>query len=52
MMQTFYLYLYLYIYLYQWMNFPGDSAIKSLPAMQESQEMQIQSLGREDPLQP
>ena len=33
------------------MSFPGDSAIKNLPARQESQEMQIQSLGREDPLE-
>ena len=25
--------------------------VKNLPAMQESQEMQVQSLGREDPLE-
>ena len=29
------------------MGFPGGSAVKNLPAMQE---MQIWSLGREDPL--
>ena len=31
--------------------FPGGSAVKNLPAMQESQETQIQSLGGEDPLE-
>ena len=30
---------------------PGGSAVKNLPAMQESQETQIQSLGGEDPLE-
>ena len=30
------------------MGFPGDSAVKNLPAMQETQ---IQSLGWEDPLE-
>ena len=30
------------------MGFPGGSAIKNLPAMQE---MQVQSLSREDPLE-
>ena len=30
------------------MGFPGGSAVKNLPAMQETQEMQIQSLGRRD----
>ena len=29
----------------------GGSAVKNLPAMQETQEMQLQSLGREDPLE-
>ena len=33
------------------MGFPGGSAVKNLPAMQESQETQIQSLGGEDPLE-
>ena len=28
-------------------SFPGGSAVKNLPAMQETQEIQIQSLGRE-----
>ena len=30
------------------MGFPGGSAAKNLPAMQETQEMWIQSLGRGD----
>ena len=33
------------------MGFPGGSAIKNLPAMQEPQKMQVWSLGREDPLE-
>ena len=33
------------------MGFPGDSAVKNLPAMQETQEMKVQSLGQEDPLE-
>ena len=31
------------------MGFPGGSAVKNLPAMQEPQEMQVRSLSREDP---
>ena len=31
--------------------FPGDSAIKNWPAVQELQEMWVQSLGLEDPLE-
>ena len=31
-------------------GFPGGSAVKNLPAMQEPQEMRIRSLGQEDPL--
>ena len=30
---------------------PGGSAVKNLPAMQESQETQVQSLGWHDPLE-
>ena len=30
---------------------PSDSALKYPPAMQESQEMQVQFLGQEDPLE-
>ena len=30
------------------MGFPGNSVVKNLPAMQE---MRVQSLGREDPLE-
>ena len=32
------------------MGFPGGSAIKNPPAVQEMQERQVRSLGREDPL--
>ena len=32
------------------MGFPGGSAVKNPPAMQEPQEMQVHSLGQEDPL--
>ena len=33
------------------MGYPGDSAVKNLPAMQEPQETWVQSLQWEDPLQ-
>ena len=33
------------------MGFAGSSVVKSLPAMQEAQEMWIQSLGQEDSLE-
>ena len=33
------------------LGFPGSAMVKILPAMQEPQETQIQSLGREDPLE-
>ena len=33
------------------MGFPGGSEVKTLPAMQEPQGMQVQSLGWEDPLE-
>jgi len=33
------------------LGFPVGSAVKNLPAMQESQEMHVPSLGREDPLE-
>ena len=32
-------------------GFPGGSAVKNRPEMQEPQEMQVPSLGREDPLE-
>ena len=32
-------------------GFPSSSVVKNLPAMQEAQEMWVQSLGREDPLE-
>ena len=43
-----YVYIYTYIYIY---SFPGDSAVKNLPAIQDTQEMQIWSLGQQDPLE-
>ena len=33
------------------LGFQGGSAVKNLPAMQEMHEMQVQSLGWEDPLE-
>ena len=33
------------------LGFPGSSAVKNLPAVQETQEMRVQSLGQEDPLE-
>ena len=33
------------------MGFPGGTVVKNLPTMQETQEMQIRSLGQEDPLE-
>ena len=32
-------------------DFPGSSVVKNLPAMQEHEEKQVQSLGWEDPLE-
>ena len=32
-------------------GFPGGSVVKNLPAKQETQEMQVQFLGQEDPLE-
>ena len=32
-------------------GFPGDSVVKNLPANQEMQETQVQSLGWDDPLE-
>ena len=33
------------------MGFPDGTVVKNLPAMQETQEMWIQSLDQEDPLE-
>ena len=33
------------------MGFSSSSAVKNLPAVQEMQETQVRSLGREDPLE-
>ena len=32
-------------------GFPGGSVVENLPAMQKTQEMRVQSLGWEDPLE-
>ena len=32
------------------LSFPSGSVVKNLPAMQETQETRVQSLGQEDPL--
>ena len=32
-------------------SFPGSSVVRNLPAVQETQEMWVQSLGQEDPLE-
>ena len=32
-------------------SFPGGSVVKNLPAKQETQEIRVQSLGQEDPLE-
>ena len=32
-------------------SFPDGSVVKKPPGIQETQEMQVQSLGREDPLE-
>ena len=42
--------LHTYVYIDRW-GFPSGSAIKNLPAMKETQEMWVQSLGRENPLE-
>ena len=34
-----------------WVDFPSGSAVKNLPAMLETQEMQVQSLGQDNPLE-
>ena len=33
------------------MGFPGGSVVKNLPAVQQSQEPRVHSLGGEDPLE-
>ena len=33
------------------MGFPSGAVVKNLPAIQKSQEMQVPSLGQEDPLE-
>ena len=36
---------------FNWSCFPRGSAVKTLPAMQEPQEIRVRSLGQEDPLE-
>ena len=35
----------------EWWGFPGGSEVKNLPVMQKMQEIQVQFLGGEDPLE-
>ena len=35
----------------EWWGFPGGSEVKNLPVMQKMQEIRVQSLGWEDPLE-
>ena len=39
------------LFIFKLTGFPGGSAVKNLPAMQESQKRQVRSLGQEDPLE-
>ena len=41
----------MYVCICTHVGFPGGSAVKNPPAMQELQETQVRSLGREDPLE-
>ena len=41
----------IYLSVYIFLGFPNGSAIKDPPAMQETQEMQVLSLGQQDPLE-
>ena len=45
------IYIYIYMYVCITRGFPSGSAVKNSPAMQEKQEMWVQSLGWEDPLE-
>ena len=40
-----------YIIVFMIKQFPGGSAVKNLPTMQETQETRFQSLGQEDALE-
>ena len=40
--------IYLHTHTHIW-GFPSGAAVKSLPAIQETQETQVRSLGQEDP---
>ena len=42
---------YMILFIFKLTGFPGGSAVKNLPAMQESQKRQVRSLGQEDPLE-
>ena len=41
----------LYMFRHTYSGFPEGSAVETLLAMQETQEMRVSSLGREDPLE-
>ena len=45
-----YVHTYIHVYIYVHMGFPGGP-VKNLPAMQETQETQVRSLGQEVPLE-
>ena len=38
-----------HVHVYTYWGFPGGSVVKNPPAMQETQEMRVRSLGQEDP---
>ena len=46
----FFIILNIHVCIYKW-GFPDGSTVKNLPAVQEMQETQAQSLGQKDPLQ-
>ena len=42
--------LYFFLHVTSFWGFPGNSVVKNLPAVHEPQEMQVRSLGQDDPL--
>ena len=46
-----YVHTHIHVYIYVYMGFPGGSGVKNLPAVQETQETQVRSLGQKDPLE-
>ena len=45
------IYIHIYIYIYGHIYIYSGSVLKNLPAMQETQEMRVQTLGWEDALE-